>query len=80
MEEELEKIYQDLLEAHRNRVVTTQKPRLTGSLVSGGYSSGVEPINLDFTSLYSGIQKNYYRLSRQVIRKRKIRAIFTNPS
>lgn len=71
MEEELEKIYQDLLEVRRNRVVTTQKPRLTGILVSGGYSSGVEPINLDFATLYPGIQKNYYRLSRKSIRKKK---------
>lgn len=71
--DELEKIYQDFVQ--RRKMITSTMPSGSGSTFSGG-SMGVE---LDFASLYPGVQKRYYKI-KQIIRKRKVQRMFTNPS
>jgi hypothetical protein len=72
--DELEKIYQDFI----NKRITAIRPDYSASILSGGVSSGIEP-SLDFTSLYPGVQKRYYKL-KVMIRKKKIQRMFQNPS
>jgi hypothetical protein len=77
MEEELEKLYQDLFvnrQIYRGQgLVTTTIPTGSDSIISGG------SIGMDFASLYPGVQKRYYRI-KQMIRKNKIQRMFQNPS
>ncbi len=73
--DELEKIYQDFIQKR----ITTIRPDYSVSIMSGGVSPGIEPISLDFSSLYTGIQKRYYKL-KVMIRKKKIQRMFQNPS
>lgn len=73
--DELEKIYQDFIQKR----ITSIRPDYSASIMSGGVSPGIEPISLDFSSLYPGIQKRYYKL-KVMIRKKKIQRMFTNPS
>lgn len=77
MEEELEKLYQDLLtnrQTYRGqKLVTVSPPQPHQNLINN-------PLiySCDFASLYPSIQKKYYyKISMKVaIRKRKIRNIF----
>jgi hypothetical protein len=73
----LEKIYQDFLQKRNDyklsNTITTTMPTGSGSIISGG------SIGMDFTSLYPGVQKRYYKL-KVMIRKKKIQRMFQNPS
>ena len=71
------KILEELLEQRKNRksLVTSVAPQgYAGSLVSGG-SQGIEPINLDFASLYPSTMTMRFP-GKNIIRKRKIKNIF----
>lgn len=76
MEEELEKLYQDLLtnrQIYRGQgLITASPPKPYQNLIDNPLMS------YDFASLYPSIQKKYYyKISMKVtIRKRKIRSIF----
>jgi hypothetical protein len=70
--DELEKIYQDFIQKR----ITTIRPDYSVSIMSGGVSPGIEPISLDFSSLYP---ERYYKL-KVMIRKKKIQRMFQNPS
>ena len=76
MEEELEKLYQDLLtnrQAYRDQgLMQVRPPQPYQNLIDNPV------VNLDFTSLYPSIQKKYYYKIRMkaAIRKRKITNIF----
>ena len=78
MEEELEKLYQDLLtnrQTYRNqKIVTVSPPQQNQNLINNPLMS------YDFASLYPSLQKKYYyKISMKVaIRKRKIKDIFEN--
>ena len=78
MEEELEKLYQDLLtnrQTYRGQtLVTVSPPQPNQNLINNPLMS------YDFASLYPSLQKKYYyKISMKVtIRKRKIRNIFEN--
>jgi hypothetical protein len=72
MEEELEKLYQDLLtnrQSYRGQtLVTVSPPQPYQNLIDNPL------ISYDFASLYSNVQK---KISMKVaIRKRKIKSIF----
>jgi hypothetical protein len=77
MEEELEKLYQDLLtnrQIYRGQgLVTASPPQPYQDLINSPTN-----INYDFASLYPSVQKKYYyKISMKVsIRKRKITNIF----
>ena len=79
MEEELEKLYQDLLtnrQIYRGQgLLQASPPQPYQNLIDNPTA-----INYDFTSLYPSVQKKYYyKISMKVpIRKRKIRNIFTD--
>lgn len=77
MEEELEKLYQDLFvnrQIYRGQgLVTTTMPTGSASIISGG------SIGMYFASLYPGVHKSYYKI-KQMIRKKKIQRMFQNPS
>lgn len=73
--DELEKIYQDFIQKR----ITSIRPDYSASIMSGGVSPGIEPISFDFSSLYPGVQKRYYKL-KVMIRKKKIQRMFQNPS
>jgi hypothetical protein len=71
------KIFEELLEQRKNRksLVTSVAPQgYAGSLVSGGFQ-GIEPINLDFASLYPRTMTMRFP-SKNTIRKKKIRNMF----
>lgn len=76
MEEELEKLYQDLLtnrQTYRNqKIVTVSPPQQNQNLINNPLMS------YDFASLYTSLQKKYYyKIGMKVaIRKRKIKSIF----
>ena len=76
MEEELEKLYQDLLtnrQTYRGqKLVTVSPPQPNQNLINNPLMS------YDFASLYPSLQKKYYyKISMKVvIRKRKIKSIF----
>lgn len=75
MEEELEKLYQDLF---TNRQIY-RGPGIVQARPPQPYQNLINTVNLDFTSLYPSIQKKYYYRSismRVAIRKRKITNIF----
>ena len=78
MEEELEKLYQDLLtnrQTYRSqKIVTVSPPQQNQNLINNPLMS------YDFASLYPSLQKKYYyKISMKVaIRKRKIKDIFEN--
>ena len=80
MDEELEKLYQDLLtnrQTYRGQgLLQVSPPQPHQNLINNPL------INYDFASLYPSVQKKYYyKISMKVlIRKRKIRNIFQNPS
>lgn len=59
--------------------ITSIRPDCSASIMSGGVSPGIEPISFDFSSLYPGVQKRYYKL-KVMIRKKKIQRMFQNPS
>lgn len=67
------KILEELIEARKSRV-TSIRPSGVGSLISGG-SQGIEPIILDYASLYPSTMTMRFP-SKNSIRKRKIRNIF----
>jgi hypothetical protein len=65
------KILEELIESRNNR----KAPQgYAGSLVSGG-SQGIEPINLDYASLYPRTMTMRFP-GKNIIRKGKIRNIF----
>jgi hypothetical protein len=75
MEEELEKLYQDLLtnrQTYRGQtLVKVSPPQPNQNLINNPLMS------YDFASLYPSLQKKYYKISMKVaIRKRKIKSIF----
>ena len=76
MEEELEKLYQDLLtnrQTYRGQgLLQVSPPQLHQNLIDNPL------ISYDFASLYPNVQKKYYyKISMKVaIRKRKIKSIF----
>lgn len=78
MEEELEKLYLDLLtnrQTYRSqKIVTVSPPQQNQNLINNPLMS------YDFASLYPSLQKKYYyKISMKVaIRKRKIKDIFEN--
>ena len=78
MEEELEKLYLDLLtnrQTYRGQtLVTVSPPQPYQNLIDNPL------ISYDFDSLYPNVQKKYYyKISMKVaIRKRKIKNIFEN--
>jgi DNA polymerase elongation subunit (family B) len=78
MDEELEKLYQDLInnrQIYRGRgLVQVSPPQPHQNLIDNPFIA-----NYDFASLYPSIQKSYYKI-KQMIRKRKIQRIFQNPS
>jgi hypothetical protein len=72
------KILEELIESRKNRksLVTSVAPQgYAGSLVSGG-SQGIEPINLDFASLYPRTMSMTFPGPKNLKRKRKIRNMF----
>ena len=72
------KILEEILEQRKNRksLVTSVVPQgYAGSLISGGCSQGIEPINLDYASLYQSTMTMSFP-GKNNIRKRKIRNIF----
>jgi len=77
MEEELEKLYQDLLtnrQTYRGQgLLQVSPPQPHQNLIDNP-----TVINYDFASLYPSVQKKYYyKISMKVsIRKRKIKNIF----
>ena len=76
MEEELEKLYQDLFtnrQTYRGQgLVQARPPQPYQNLINSPTN-----INYDFASLYPSVQKKYYYRSMKVaIRKRKITNIF----
>jgi hypothetical protein len=78
MDEELEKLYQELI---NNRItyrgqglVQVSPPHTHQNLIANPLIA-----NYDFTSLYPGVQKRYYKL-KVMIRKKKIQRMFQNPS
>jgi len=78
MDEELEKLYQELI---NNRItyrgqglIQVKPPQPNQNLIANPLMA-----NYDFASLYPSIQKSYYRI-KQMIRKRKIQIMFQNPS
>jgi DNA polymerase elongation subunit (family B) len=78
MDEELEKLYQELI---NNRItyrgqglVQVSPPQPHQNLIANPLIA-----NYDFTSLYPSIQKSYYKI-KQMIRKRKIQRMFQNTS
>jgi len=76
MEEELEKLYQDLLanrQIYRGQGLVQSRPQPDQNLINSPTN-----INYDFASLYPSVQKKYYyKISMKVsIRKRKIKNIF----
>jgi hypothetical protein len=75
MEEELEKLCQDLLtnrQTYRGQTLTVSPPQPHQNLIDNPFMS------YDFASLYPSVQKKYYyKISMKVaIRKRKIINIF----
>ena len=81
MDEELEKIYQDLInnrQIYRGRgLVQVKPPQPHQNLINNPLN------NYDFASLYPSIQKKYYYRStdmKKSFRKRKIQRMFQNPS
>jgi hypothetical protein len=76
MDEELEKLYQDLLTNRQiyRGLLQVNPPQPHQNLIDNPLMS------YDFTSLYPSVQKKYYyRISMKVdIRKRKIKKIFEN--
>ena len=71
MEEELEKLYQDLLtnrQIYRGQTLTVSPPHPNQNLINF-------PTNYDFASLYPSVQKKYYNM-KVAVRKRKIKSIF----
>ncbi len=68
---------EDKLIDNRLRIskITSVRPDYSGTLVSGNYSSGIEPISFDFTSLYPHMMRFG---GKKIIRKRKIKKIFTD--
>ena len=75
MDEELEKLYQDLLTNRQiyRGLLQVNPPQPYQNLIDNPTT-----INYDFASLYPSVQKKYYyKISMKVsIRKRKIRNIF----
>jgi hypothetical protein len=65
-----------MTERLRHKKITSVRPDYSGSLISGNYSSGIEPISFDFTSLYPNTMT--MRFGKKIIRKRKIKKIFTD--
>jgi hypothetical protein len=59
----------------RHSKITSVMPDYSGLLVSGSYSSGVEPISSDYASLYPHTMRFG---GKKIIRKRKIKKIFTD--
>ena len=57
--------------------ITSVRPDYSGTLVSGSYSSGIEPISFDFASLYPHTKSMRFG-GKKIIRKRKIKKIFTD--
>jgi hypothetical protein len=75
MDEELEKLYQELI----NNRITYRGQGLVQVSPPQAHQSLIANPNYDFASLYPSIQKSYYRI-KQMIRKRKIQRMFQNPS
>jgi len=60
-----------------SKIITSVRPDYSGSLVSGNYSSGIEPISFDFASLYAHTMSMRFG-GKKIIRKLKIKKIFTD--
>ena len=61
--------------------ITSVKPDYSGTLVSGNYSYGIEPISFDYGSLYTSTMSRLNikpEMSKKIIRKKKIKKIFTD--
>ena len=72
------KILEELIESRKNRksLVTSIAPQgYAGSLISGG-SQGIEPIILDYASLYPSTMSMTFPRPKNLKRKKKIRNIF----
>jgi translation elongation factor EF-4 len=73
MDEELEKLYKDLLtnrQTYRGQTLTVSPPHPNQNLINFPTA-----INYDFASLYPSFQKKYYNM-KVALRKRKIKNIF----
>ena len=57
--------------------ITSVRPDYSGTLVSGNYSYGIEPISFDYASLYPSTMTMRFP-GKNNIRKRKIKNIFTD--